>query len=85
MSLPVKTGLPDGLEIGDKYVIRFDAVDPSTGATVAGVKVSQASILSASGAAVTLIPETLPELTFIAEEWQQQAVAIGSGLGGLIP
>lgn len=45
MSLPVKTGLADGLVLPDGYTIRFTAVDPVTGALVSGVKVSSVSVL----------------------------------------
>ncbi len=44
MSLPVKTGFPDGITVKDGYVVRFTATDPTTGALVAGVKVSNVSI-----------------------------------------
>ncbi len=45
MSLPVKAGFPDNMDLADGYVIRFTAVDASTGAVVTAVKVSAASIL----------------------------------------
>lgn len=52
MSLPVKTGLPDNMSIGPGYTIRFTAVDPTTGAVVAGVTISDASIFcTAQGSA----------------------------------
>lgn len=44
MSLPVKTGFPDGITVKDSYVVRFTATHPTTGALVAGVKVSNVSI-----------------------------------------
>lgn len=44
MSLPLKTGFPDGLTLSPGYIIRFRATDPTTGADVTGVKVSNVSI-----------------------------------------
>ena len=44
MSLPVKTGLPDNLDLPPGYTFRWRAVDPVTGADVAGVKVSATSL-----------------------------------------
>lgn len=41
---PLIAGLPPDLDLGGGYIIRFDAVDPATGATVSGVKVSGVSI-----------------------------------------
>lgn len=52
MSLPVKTGLPDNMSIGPGYTIRFTAVDPTTGAVVAGVTVSDASIFCTASSGV---------------------------------
>ncbi len=54
MSLPVKTGFPDNMDLADGYVIRFTAVDASTGAVVTAVKVSAASILCTTTAATGL-------------------------------
>ena len=53
MSLPVKTGFPDAITCKDGYIVRFAAVDPVTGADVAGVVVSNVSIFSDTGANVT--------------------------------
>ena len=44
MSLPVKTGFPDDVRAGDGWTIEFAAVDPTTGADVAGVVISQVNI-----------------------------------------
>lgn len=44
MSLPVDIGFPDNLEISDGYQIVWAAVDPTTGADVSGVVISQASV-----------------------------------------
>ena len=41
---PLVAGLPPDLDIDGGYILRFDAVDPVTGATVAGVKVSAVAI-----------------------------------------
>lgn len=44
MSLPVKTGFPDDIRAGGAWTIEFAAVDPTTGADVAGVVVSLVNI-----------------------------------------
>lgn len=44
MSLPVKTGFPDDMRLGDGWTIRFAAVDPTTGANVAGVVISLVNV-----------------------------------------
>ena len=45
MSLPVKTGFPDGVTLTDGYIVRFTAVDASSGAVVTDVEISEASLL----------------------------------------
>jgi hypothetical protein len=47
MAQKIKTALPPDLDLGGSYVIEWDAVDPTTGASVAGVKVSSTSLLVA--------------------------------------
>ena len=44
MSAPLVAGLPPDLDLDGGYTLRFDAVDPATGATVSGVKVSAVAI-----------------------------------------
>lgn len=48
MAAPVKTGFPDGVDLDTGYTIRFTALDPTSGAVVAGVTVSSATILAQS-------------------------------------
>ena len=48
MAKKIKTALPPNVELGGSWVIEWDAVDPTTGASVAGVKVSDTSLLVAS-------------------------------------
>ncbi len=45
MSLPVKTGFPDNMSLTDGYVVRFTAVDASSGAVMNTVVISDASLL----------------------------------------
>ena len=45
MAAPIKAPLPLGLDLGDAYTIRIAAVSPTTGADVAGVVISDVSIL----------------------------------------
>lgn len=44
MAPPVKASMPQLLDLPDGYVIVWEAIDPSTGANVAGVKVGNVSI-----------------------------------------
>ena len=44
MPLPVKTGFPLGFVAPDGYVLKWRAVDPTTGDDVSGVAVSQVAI-----------------------------------------
>jgi hypothetical protein len=48
MPLPVKTGFPEELPISDGYQIIFAAVDPTTGADVSGVTITDASIYASA-------------------------------------
>lgn len=66
MALPIKTGFPDGITVSEKYIIRFRATDPVTGADVGGVKITNASIFSDGGSPVTLIP--IPGVLLLPEE-----------------
>lgn len=53
MSQPLVAGLPQDLDLSQGCTIRFDAVDPASGATIANVKVSNASIWANSAGADT--------------------------------
>jgi hypothetical protein len=44
MAQPLIVSLPPGLVLSGGYTISVDALDPSTGATVAGVKVSHVTL-----------------------------------------
>lgn len=48
MSPPIVAAMPAELDLGGGFTFRFDAVDPTTGATVASVVVSDASIFATS-------------------------------------
>lgn len=54
MSLPVKTGLPDNLDLGGGWTVRFTAVNASTGAVDTSVVVSKVSITVADTGAAGL-------------------------------
>lgn len=56
MSLSIKTGFPDGVTISPGYVVRFAAQDPTTGADVNGVKISNASVFVANMGIMELEP-----------------------------
>lgn len=45
MAPPIKAPLPLGLDLGDSYKIRIEAQDPTTGAAVAGVVISDVSLM----------------------------------------
>lgn len=44
MPQPLKAALPSDLDLPDGYVVTWSAIDPTTGADVAGVKVTSVSI-----------------------------------------
>lgn len=44
MSQKITANMPEGIVVSGDYKIRFAAVDPSTGAAVSGVKVSNVDI-----------------------------------------
>lgn len=50
MSLPIDAGMPPDLDLPDGYVLTWAAIDPTTGADVSGVAVSNVSIFG------TLLP-----------------------------
>lgn len=47
MAKKIKTALPPNLNLGGAYIIEWDAVDPTTGATVTGVIVTDANVTAA--------------------------------------
>ena len=44
MAKSLNIGMPDSLDLPDGYIVQWAAIDPTTGADVAGVKVSNVSI-----------------------------------------
>ncbi len=44
MSKPLTASMPADLDLPDGYIVRFNAIDPNTGANIGGVIVSQVSI-----------------------------------------
>lgn len=44
MAQKLKTSLPENLDLGGDWIIEWDAVDPATGASVAGVVVTNTSV-----------------------------------------
>lgn len=44
MAQKIDVPIPEGIDIGDGWQIVWDAVDPNTGASVSGVKVSNANV-----------------------------------------
>lgn len=44
MPAPMTAAIPWALDVSEGYVLRFTAVDPTTGATVSGVTVSGATV-----------------------------------------
>lgn len=48
MAPPIVAPMPQELDLAGSYTFRFDAVDPSTGSTVANVVVSDAQIFGES-------------------------------------
>ena len=48
MPKPLVAAMPPDLDLPDGYIVRFNALDPSTGAHVAGVVVENVSIFAAA-------------------------------------
>lgn len=46
MAQKLTAGLPQDLDLAEAYTIRFAAIDPTTGAAVAGVTVTNAQIVA---------------------------------------
>lgn len=44
MAEKLKVSLPEFMDLGGDWIIEWDAVDPTTGASVPGVKVSNTSL-----------------------------------------
>ena len=66
MAQPLTASLPEGLVLDAGYTVTLDAVDPATGAAVAGVVVSDATVTAAEfGARTKLEPDPPPLLTHI--------------------
>jgi hypothetical protein len=53
MAQKMKTSLPARLNLGGSWIVEWDAVDPTTGASVAGVVISATS-LHVEGSAASL-------------------------------
>lgn len=47
MAQKIDVALPEDVEIGDGWTVEWDAVDPTTGATVTGVIVTDANVTAA--------------------------------------
>ena len=71
MSLPLKTGFPLGITIKNGYSIRFRAIDPVSGADVAGVNIVNPSVFSDTGEPVTLLPTPVLKYVYQAEDGSQ--------------
>jgi hypothetical protein len=56
MAQKIDVALPDEIVIGDGWIVEWDAVDPTTGASVSGVVISDANVtaddVSAAGGAI---------------------------------
>jgi hypothetical protein len=48
MAQKLDASMPENVQLSDGYAVRLTAVDPSSGATVSGVKVSNVCILATS-------------------------------------
>lgn len=46
MARPLIAGLPPDCDLPDGYIVRFNAIDPNTGAAITGVQVSAVSIFA---------------------------------------
>lgn len=52
MAQKINVNLPEDVVIGDGWTVEWDAVDPTTGASVSGVVISQANVTAADEGAV---------------------------------
>jgi len=73
MAAPMMVPLTPGLIVADNFVIRITALDPTTGAVVSGVKVSQTAILgvdvSGTASADNVKPPATPNKSyFVGDE-----------------
>jgi len=71
MSQPLRAGLPASLDLGPGYVFQFTALNPTTGALVANVNVSGAT-LTVHNVAGAPLAELLEPTTI---EWLNLPVA----------
>lgn len=62
MAQKIKTAMPPDLDLGGNWIVEWDAVDPVTGASVAGVVVSDTS-LHVAGTPESLATIDNPQLT----------------------
>ena len=72
MAQKIDVPLPEDLIIGENWTIIWDAVDPVTGASVAGVKVSNANVVGSSALPGSTADETLGPFLLVP----------GGGFGG---
>ena len=74
MAAPLTASIPPGLDLGAAYVIQFTALNPTSGAVVANVTVSGASLL------VVNIVGSLPGdvLEPVSYEWLNLPVEVGA-------
>ena len=49
MAVPVKTAMPDNVDIGTSYTLQIAALDPTTGNAVSGVTIANMAIECVSG------------------------------------
>ena len=54
MAQKINVNLPEDVVIGDGWTVEWDAVDPTTGASVSGVVISQANVTAADQSAQAL-------------------------------
>lgn len=51
MAQKINVNMPEEVVLGGRWTIEWDAVDPSTGASVAGVTITQANVTAADESA----------------------------------
>lgn len=54
MAQKINVNLPEDVVIGDGWIVEWDAVDPTTGNSVAGVVISQANVTAADKSEATI-------------------------------
>lgn len=65
MAQPIEASMPQLLDLPDGYIIQWAAIDPTTGADVAGVKVKNVSLFGTLLGTGTVAVDTLGPMMLV--------------------